>query len=172
MQSNLRRPTCTDQFAQSTLPRATCAEQLAQSNLHRVAWRWADLACNVVLSGQPWSSLICLFRANRPRLVLVDSLPAKCLYKGFPDLLQKTLRNSKARGLFCSEGMAPWRLHWHAQVKLIQPSRGVCFWLELLSAATCAKEARLPPSNFLGASLFLHIPSGASSLAQQVTALM
>ena len=34
-QSNLRRPTCTDQFAQSALPRATCAEQLTQSNLHR-----------------------------------------------------------------------------------------------------------------------------------------
>ena len=34
-QSNLRRPTCTDQFAQSALPRATCAEQLAQSNLRR-----------------------------------------------------------------------------------------------------------------------------------------
>ena len=34
-QSNLRRPTCTDQFAESALPRATCAEQLTQSNLHR-----------------------------------------------------------------------------------------------------------------------------------------
>ena len=34
-QSNLRRPTCTDQFAQSALPRATCAEQLTQSNSHR-----------------------------------------------------------------------------------------------------------------------------------------
>ena len=34
-QCNLRRPTCTDQFAQSALPRATCAEQLTQSNLHR-----------------------------------------------------------------------------------------------------------------------------------------
>ena len=34
-QSNLRRPTCTDQCAQSALPRATCAEQLTQSNLHR-----------------------------------------------------------------------------------------------------------------------------------------
>ena len=32
---NLRRLTCTDQFAQSALPRATCAEQLTQSNLHR-----------------------------------------------------------------------------------------------------------------------------------------
>ena len=78
-QSNLRRPTCTGQFAQSILPRATCAEQLAQSNLRRatcteqlaqstlpgavscrekerILQRWADLACDVLLSGQPWSS--------------------------------------------------------------------------------------------------------------------
>ena len=36
---NLRRPTCTDQFAQSALPRATCAEQLTQSNLRRATCR-------------------------------------------------------------------------------------------------------------------------------------
>ena len=68
--SNLHTATCADQFAQSTLPRATCAEQLAhtatcteqlaQSNLRRATCtcprRWADLACDVMLSGQPWSS--------------------------------------------------------------------------------------------------------------------
>ena len=69
--------TCAEQLAQSNLHSATCVEQLAQTNLHRpvcaehLAWcclalasqmlrvgmqRWADLACDVLLSGQPWSS--------------------------------------------------------------------------------------------------------------------
>ena len=83
-QTNLHRPVC----AQSALPRATCArratyaEQLAQSNLRRapclvlsracftnascrekerILQRWADLACDVLLSGQPWSSYYYFF---------------------------------------------------------------------------------------------------------------
>ena len=73
----LRRAPCLEQLAQSNLCRATYAEQLAQSNLHRapclvlsracftsascrekerILQRWADLACDVLLSGQPWSS--------------------------------------------------------------------------------------------------------------------
>ena len=84
-QTNLHRPVCAERLAYSNLRRATCAEQLTQSNLHRatctehLAWcclalasrmlrvvrrekerilqRWADLACDVLLSGQPWSSL-------------------------------------------------------------------------------------------------------------------
>ena len=65
--------TCAEQLAQSNLHSATCVEQLAQTNLHRPVWlsracftkcrekerilqRWADLACDVLLSGQPWSS--------------------------------------------------------------------------------------------------------------------
>ena len=55
-QSNLRRATCAEQLAHT----ATCTEQLAQSNLRRATCacprRWADLACDVMLSGQPWSS--------------------------------------------------------------------------------------------------------------------
>ena len=68
-----------EQLAQSNLRRATYAEQLAQSNLHRapclvlsrtcftnascrekerILQRWADLACDVLLSDQPWSSLL------------------------------------------------------------------------------------------------------------------
>ena len=76
--TSLRRAPCLEQLAQSSLRRATYAEQLAQSNLHRapclvlsracftnascrekerILQRWADLACDVLLSGQPWSSL-------------------------------------------------------------------------------------------------------------------
>ena len=75
--TSLRRAPCLEQLAQSNLRRATYAEQLAQSNLHRapclvlsracftnascrekerILQRWADLACDVLLSGQPWSS--------------------------------------------------------------------------------------------------------------------
>ena len=75
--TSLRRAPCLEQLAQSNLRRATYAEQLAQSNLHRapclvlsracftnascrekerMLQRWADLACDVLLSGQPWSS--------------------------------------------------------------------------------------------------------------------
>ena len=75
--TRLRRAPCLEQLAQSNLRRATYAEQLAQSNLHRapclvlsracftnasrrekerILQRWADLACDVLLSGQPWSS--------------------------------------------------------------------------------------------------------------------
>ena len=78
-QTSLRRAPCLEQLAQSNLRRATYAEQLAQSNLHRapclvlsracftnascrekerILQRWADLACDVLLSGQPWSSCI------------------------------------------------------------------------------------------------------------------
>ena len=75
--TSLRRAPCLEQLAQSNLRRATYAEQLAQSNLHRapclvlsracftnascrekerILQRWADLACDVLLSGEPWSS--------------------------------------------------------------------------------------------------------------------
>ena len=77
--TSLRRAPCLEQLAQSNLRRATYAEQLAQSNLHRapclvlsrasftnascrekerILQRWADLACDVLLSGQPWSSFL------------------------------------------------------------------------------------------------------------------
>ena len=51
-QSNLRRVTCAEQLART----ATCAEQLAQSNLRMCRRLVLDLACDVLLSGQPWSS--------------------------------------------------------------------------------------------------------------------
>ena len=75
--TSLRRAPCLEQLAQSNLRRATYAEQLAHRNLHRapclvlsracftnascrekerILQRWADLACDVLLSGQPWSS--------------------------------------------------------------------------------------------------------------------
>ena len=72
--TSLRRAPCLEQLAQSNLRRATCTEQLAQSSLHclvlsracftnascrekeRILQHWADLACDVLLSGQPWSS--------------------------------------------------------------------------------------------------------------------
>ena len=81
--NQLAGATCAEQLAQSNLHSATCVEQLAQTNLHRpvcaehLAWssracftnaswrekerilqRWADLACDVMLSGQPWSSFL------------------------------------------------------------------------------------------------------------------
>ena len=80
--TSLRRAPCLEQLAQINLRRATYAEQLAQSNLHRgpclvlsracftnascrekerILQRWADLACDALLSGQPWSSF--LFRS-------------------------------------------------------------------------------------------------------------
>ena len=74
--SNLRGATCAEQLAQCNLRRATCADQLAPTSLRRapclvlsracftkcrekerILQRWADLACDVLLSGQPWSSL-------------------------------------------------------------------------------------------------------------------
>ena len=73
--SNLRGATCAEQLAQCNLRRATCADQLAPTSLRRapclvlsracftkcrekerILQRWADLACDVLLSGQPWSS--------------------------------------------------------------------------------------------------------------------
>ena len=76
--SNLRGATCAEQLAQCNLRRATCADQLAPTSLRRapclvlsracftkcrekerILQRWADLACDVLLSGQPWSSLTC-----------------------------------------------------------------------------------------------------------------
>ena len=74
---NLRGATCAEQLAQCNLRRATCADQLAPTSLRRapclvlsracftnascrekerILQRWADLACDVLLSGQPWSS--------------------------------------------------------------------------------------------------------------------
>ena len=76
--SNLRGATCAEQLAQCNLRRATCADQHAPTSLRRapclvlsracftnascrekerILQRWADLACDVLLSGQPWSSL-------------------------------------------------------------------------------------------------------------------
>ena len=81
--SNLRGATCAEQLAQCNLRRATCADQLAPTSLRRapclvlsracftkcrekerILQRWADLACDVLLSGQPWSSfrLCCRWR--------------------------------------------------------------------------------------------------------------
>ena len=76
--SNLRGATCAEQLAQCNLRRATCADQLAPTSLRRapclvlsracftkcrekerILQRWADLACDVLLSGQPWSSFRC-----------------------------------------------------------------------------------------------------------------
>ena len=98
--TSLRRAPCLEQLAQSNLRRATCAEQLAQSNLHRapclvlsracftnascrekerILQRWADLACDVLLSGQPWSSCFWLFWFPRDFLVfLVFSMCFLC----------------------------------------------------------------------------------------------
>ena len=79
--SNLRGATCAEQLAQCNLRRATCADQLAPTSLRRapclvlsracftnasrrekerILQRWADLACDVLLSGQPWSSWLIL----------------------------------------------------------------------------------------------------------------
>ena len=60
-QCNLRRATCADQLAPTSLRRAPC---LALSRAcftkcrekERILQRWADLACDVLLSGQPWSN--------------------------------------------------------------------------------------------------------------------
>ena len=88
--TSLRRAPCLEQLAQSNLRRATYAEQLAQSNLHRapclvlsracftnascrekerILQRWADLACDVLLSGQPWSSLFFWFSVSIGRIL-------------------------------------------------------------------------------------------------------
>ena len=89
--SNLRGATCAEQLAQCNLRRATCADQLAPTSLRRapclvlsracftkcrekerILQRWADLACDVLLSGQPWSSLslyagVCIMTRGPPR---------------------------------------------------------------------------------------------------------
>ena len=80
--SNLHRATCREPLAGTNLHGATCAEQLAPTSLRRapclvlsracftnasrrekerILLRWADLACDVLLSGQPWSSY-CFFK--------------------------------------------------------------------------------------------------------------
>ena len=77
--SNLRGATCAEQLAQCNLRRATCADQLAPTSLRRapclvlsracftnascaekerILQRLADLACDVMLSGQLWSSFV------------------------------------------------------------------------------------------------------------------
>ena len=104
--SNLRGATCAEQLAQCNLRRATYADQLAPTSLRRapclvlsracftkcrekerILQRWADLACDVLLSGQPWSSFLLLPFQRQPRVlghvgpvprgpcVFVDSLP-------------------------------------------------------------------------------------------------
>ena len=65
--SNLRRATCTDQLAPTSLRRAPCLV-LSRACFTNASWRekerilqrWADLACDVMLPGQPWSSLCLL----------------------------------------------------------------------------------------------------------------
>ena len=75
--NNLRGATCAEQLTQCNLHRAPCADQLAPTSLRRapclvlsracftkcrekerILQRWADLACDVLLSGQPWSSFV------------------------------------------------------------------------------------------------------------------
>ena len=101
--TRLRRPPCLKQLAQSNLRRPTYAEQLAQSNLHRapclvlsracftnascrekerILQRWADLACDVLLSGQPWSSSL---KRSNPKMDLrpkLDTSPVRKLKGG------------------------------------------------------------------------------------------
>ena len=97
-QSNLRRASCTEQLAQSKLHRATCADQLAPTSLRRapclvlsracftnascrekerILQHWADLACDVLLSGQPWSSVFDAFlilqNPQSPSMISVNS---------------------------------------------------------------------------------------------------
>ena len=93
LQGRLAGATCAEQLAQCNLRRATCADQLAPTSLRRApclvlsracftnaSWRekerilqrWADLACDVMLSGQPWSSLflgggVGVFRVSSPK---------------------------------------------------------------------------------------------------------
>ena len=63
--SNLRRATCTDQLAPTSLRRAPCLV-LSRACFTNASWRekerilqrWADLACDVMLWGQPWSSMV------------------------------------------------------------------------------------------------------------------
>ena len=57
-QSNLRRASCAEQLAQSTLPGAVSRllHECFVREKERILQRWADLACDVLLSGQPWSS--------------------------------------------------------------------------------------------------------------------
>ena len=62
-QCNLRRATCADQLAPTSLRRAPCLA-LSRACFTNASWRekerilqrCADLACDVMLSGQPWSS--------------------------------------------------------------------------------------------------------------------
>ena len=91
--SNLRGAACAEQLAQCNLRRATCADQLAPSSLRRapclvlsracftkcrekerILQRWADLACDVLLSGQPWSSLFFFFPKAWRRVLPLGSL--------------------------------------------------------------------------------------------------
>ena len=104
--SNLRGATCAEQLAQCNLRRATCADQLAPTSLRRapclalsracftkcrekerILQRWADLACNVLLSGQPWSSLcVNLFMSNANTVLLVcfTALGSRAAFRGQP----------------------------------------------------------------------------------------
>ena len=92
--SNLRRPTCTDQFAQSALPRATCAEQLtqlAQSSLHRATCRERNLhraTCRDQLAGATCAEQLAqsnlhsveqLAQTNLHRPVCAEHLAWRCL---------------------------------------------------------------------------------------------
>ena len=118
--TSLRRAPCLEQLAQSNLRRATCAEQLAQSNLprapclvlsracftnascrekERIPQRWADLACDVLLSGQPWSSIYIYifcnllpvgFKRNRSLLEYFLFLPGLSKWKFKTEGLEST----------------------------------------------------------------------------------
>ena len=97
----MRGATCAEQLAQCNLRRATCADQLAPTSLRRApclvlsracftnaSWRekerilqrWADLACDVMLSGQPWSSFkfCCCGSKYRQRQELIASCQESC----------------------------------------------------------------------------------------------
>ena len=90
--SNLRGATCAEQLAQCNLRRATCADQLAPTSLRRapclvlsracftnasrrekerILQRWADLACDVLLSGQPWSSSFLRLTTYEQNLIIL-----------------------------------------------------------------------------------------------------
>ena len=84
--SNLRRATCAGQLAPTSLRRAPCLvlSRACFTNAScrekgRVLQHWADLACDVLLSGQPWSSsfFLSFFRSF---LLLSLSLSHFCMF--------------------------------------------------------------------------------------------
>ena len=131
--TNLHRATCAEQLAPSNLCSATCVEQLAQTNLHRpvcaelLAWcclalasrmlrvgkmnASCSVACDVILSGQPWSSFFfvkgaivgCLLE-DKHTLLLSEHLVV-CLQALRPTMVRgSALRPNEANSLcVCAE---------------------------------------------------------------------